>query len=205
LNGTDFSLFDNEERLFKKTYTLRNGMNKLSIKFYQPYLHTLRDRSGNTLTFDNVYLDIYDIKFIRTDRESLSENIWEGTTDRNIFNYNLNRNKEVFYINNLLEKRYPFNLLSSTNNLIPLKSFKRRNKLYTANRTENFDLYELVLNQSLEQFGLQQKNITGELFIIDNDFDILSSASINSEIFSIHKFTLNDFDSIYSIELIEIK
>ena len=204
-NGTDLSLLDTEERTFRKSYTLRNGMNKLTIKFFQPYIHIPKDMSGNPMRYSTVRLDIYDIRLVRTDRERLSENIWTGTTDRNVFNYNLNRNKEVFYINNLDEKRYPFNLLSSTNTLIPLKSFKRRNKTYSANRTETFDLYELVLNQSLEQFGLQQMNVRGEMLIKDSNFDIFSSLSINGVIFSIHKFTLNDYEGIHSVELIEIK
>lgn len=193
---------------FSQGYNMKD-INELTIKWFHPW-YTLR--SSNRLNQNNNSLRIigmkYEISNVRLEKRHTIgkvEDIWVGTTDRNVFNYNLNRNKEVFYVNNLSETRYRFNLLDSSNIPIPFKSFKRKNKLYSGNRAETFDLYELVLNQSLEQFGVQQRSIRGDLFIVDAGFDILSSISINGVIFSIHKFTLNDYEGIHSVELIEIK
>lgn len=194
------------EQQFRGDFKLVEGLNEMTLTFFQPYLDTKLKASGNNADFLTFNYTITNITFVRVDRVSLEENRWEGTTDRNIFNYNLNRDKGFNYLNDLGERRYPNTLLSLVGNILPQSSFRRRLKNYSSNRTENLNIEDLLLIQSLEQFGFSQEKITGDLFVKGiNNIDIMNSFTIDGSIYIIHKFSLNDYDSLYEVELIELK
>lgn len=201
--GKDFSIYQSGD-IFNRTLFFFEGNNDIRFKFYQPNLHIDTLSSGNNHTYTNVKLTISNLRLLRVDREDLKESIFEGVTDRNVFNYNLNRNRTFQYIN-VPEGNYINNLFNPIGGTISEKSFRRRTKDYTSIRIESFDIQDYLVNQSLEQLGLQQEYVTGDLMVKNSDFDILSSLFFDGKIYGIHRYRLNDYDANYEIELIEIK
>ena len=68
------------------------------------------------------------------------------------------------------------------------------------------DIQDLIITQSLEQFGYQQKYITGDLMIRENkNFNIFSTVNIENKDFAIWKYYYNDKMGVYQIHLIELK
>jgi hypothetical protein len=185
---------------------LKNGENQLEIKFFHPYVYTDSSllSSSNTRSIEGVNVFISDIEFLNIDRIGIEEERYEGRTDRNVFNYNLNRDQEYFYTD-IDESKYTYTLVNSSGNSIG-KGINRRTVDYTAFRNEDLRIYEYLINQNLNQFGRQQQYITGNLKVInDTGFDILSVVNIDSKEFGIDKFNYNDKQGVYQIELIEIR
>ena len=183
------------------------GDNEMYISFFQPYVVTDVEKinTNNTYRIEGVNMILSDLKLINVDKLDIEEIKFEGVTNRNVFNYNLNRDKEIFYLN-LEELSYTFNLLNSDDSVLGSLPFSRKIKDYSSVRVESLDVQDLVINQLLEQLGFQQQYITGELMVRDNNsFDIFSTITIGSKVFAISKFNYNDKSGIYQIDLIEIK
>ncbi|WP_217695361.1 LamG domain-containing protein [Belliella pelovolcani] len=202
--GTDINQY---ERGFDVSMELRGlpNENELFIEFYQPNVFVGSLSSGNNHFYTSIIMVISDLKLVRNDRIDLSEIKIQGITDRNIFNYNLNRNRDYFY-QDIEETDYKYTLVDSDGFALPEKSFIRKSKNNLTINNEELNVPELNLKQNLEQYKFQQKKITGELFVKNQfDFDILNSLKIDNKDFSIQKFILNDYDSVYDVELVEIK
>lgn len=184
-----------------------SGTTSFDMSFFQPYVFTDVDLldSSNSIRIEGVNMTISNIELVRTDKINLEELRYEGITDRNVFNYNLDRNREFKYLN-IEEAGYKFNLLKSDNTVIGLGFLNRYLKDYSSDRGEALDVYSFLINQYLLQFGYQQQYITGNLANWNNTtFDIFTSIIIEGVKLGILKFSLNDKDSIYTIELMEIK
>lgn len=183
------------------------GVNEFTLRFFHPYLVTNESAlpSSNEIRIQGVKMIISKLDMVKIDNIGLEELRYEGVTNRNVFNYNLNRDKEFFYLN-LEESNYKYSLLKSNGTPFMIKSFVRRKRDYSGLQLENLDIYDFLLTQSLEQLGFQQEYITGELKVYDNpEFNVLSSLNIDGKDYAIHKFNYNDKQGTYSIELIEIK
>ena len=183
------------------------GDNEMYISFFQPYVVTDVEKinANNTYRIEGVNMIISNLKLINVAKLDIEEIRFEGVTNRNVFNYNLNRDKEIFYLN-LEELSYTFNILGNNNSVLKALPFSRKTKDYLSIRNENLNVQDFLLKQSLEQLGFQQQYITGELMIRDNNsFDIFSTITIGSKIFAIGKFNYNDKTGVYQIDLIEIK
>lgn len=185
----------------------KSGENEMYFVFYQPYVVTNTEvlDEANTYRIEGVNMIISDLNLVRVEAIDLEEIGFEGVTNRNVFNYNLNRDKEIAYIN-LEEIGYKFNLLKSDNTSLGVSPFTRKLKDYSDLREEQLNTQDLILIQSLEQFGFQQQLITGDLLVRgDDSFGIFSTLSIDGKDLAIHKYSLNDKAGVYSLELLEIK
>lgn len=183
------------------------GINEMFISFFQPYVVTNEDvlSGDNTYRIEGVKLILSELKLIRLEALDLEELRFEGVTNRNVFNYNLNRDKEISYVN-LEEAAYKYSLLNGNGTTLTFNPFKRKLKDYSDVRDEALNVQDLVLIQSLEQFGFQQQMITGDLLIRNNPaFNIFSTLTIAGKDLAISKYSLDDKRGTYSIELLEIK
>lgn len=187
--------------------TKTTGLNELTFKFYQPYVYTNLTNipSTNTRRIQGVKLYISNLSFTKVSKIGLEEIRYEGVTDRNVFNYNLNRDFEYYY-SNFEEGEYKYSFKNSSNSIIDQDSFNRKNRNYVGLKSDGYNIEDLLLNQNLEQFGFQQQYITGDLMVRNNlNFDIFSTLTINGKDFSIQKFNLDDKTGVYNINLIELK
>ncbi len=185
----------------------RSGLNEMYISFFHPYVVTNEGvlSGSNTYRIEGVNAIISELKLIRLEALDLEELRFEGVTNRNVFNYNLNRDKEITYIN-LEEGAYKYSLLNGNGTSLANSPFKRKLKDYSEERDEALNVQDLILIQSLEQFGFQQQMITGDLHIRDNPtFNIFSTFTIAGKDLAISKYSLDDKTGNYSIELLEIK
>ncbi|MEB2775236.1 hypothetical protein SYJ56_07945 [Algoriphagus sp. D3-2-R+10] len=185
----------------------QEGLNEMYLRFFQPYVVTNIDSlsTDNEIRIEGVNMIISDLKLVKTEILDVDEIKFEGVTNRNVFNYNLNRDKEISYIN-LEEIAYKYNLLSGLNTSLGALPFRRKEKDYSAIRPLELSVQDLILTQSLEQFGFQQQYITGDLMVRDNStFDIFSTIEITGKTFAIGKFNYQDKAGVYQIDLVEIK
>jgi hypothetical protein len=192
------------ETLFQQDFFLPTDQNEITLKFYQPTVFVNIIPSSNDHAYTQIRLKINDVALTRIELIDLEEFITVGTTDRNVFNYNLNRDREYFYLDRQ-EMSYRFTLSDSDGFRLPNESFRRRSSDYSTVVSTPFSVASFLLTQSLEQFGFQQELITGGLFVKDSGFNILSFFNVGGKLFPIKEFTLSDYDSTYNIKLIEIK
>ena len=185
----------------------REGLNDLYIKFFQPYVYCeVADLdSGNNLRIEGVRMILTNISLVSIDSIDLEEVRYVGTTDRNVFNYNLNRDKNFQYVN-IEESGYQYNIINPNGKVFDSKPFKRRTRDYQNNKNEELNIQDFLITQSLEQFAYQQQYISGDLIIRgDVNFNIFSTIDIDNKTFPVLKFNYNDKSGIYQIDLIELK
>jgi hypothetical protein len=149
-----------------------------------------------------------------TDRKKITQHLPKPTrgitdclrTNRNVFNYDLELDRDFFY-QNMEPTSYRYSIIQSDNQPIPPESFYRKSKDYSTIRTDvGFDTQSLLIVQTLEQLAFQHKNISGQLMVRNNsNFDIFSTLSVDLATCGIVSYRLNAKQSLYEIELIEIK
>lgn len=189
---------------YEANFVLPENLNEITVEFYQPVVWHANLPSSNNHRYETVKLIIEDVTFRRNDRIGLRELNYEGVTDRNVFNYNLNRDREYGYID-VEEVSYRNALLQANEIALPFNSFNLTNKEYTFNRLFNLNIPAFLLTQQLQQLGVQQRKVTGELWVKNNpSFDYLSCFNINNRKYNIHRMEYNDFEGVYDVELIEV-
>ncbi len=192
---------------FSSDIEVKQGINNLFIRIYHPYVATnlFAVSSTNLRRVQGVTTYINVLEFLSIDKLNLEEIRHEGVTDRNVFNYNLERDREYYYIN-LEQTAYKYNFLNNNFGVISLESFKRRTKDYLSLLDENLDVNSLLLKQSLEQLGIQQEHISGDLMVRnDTNFGPFSTIQIENATLSVMKYNYSDKQGVYEIELIDVK
>lgn len=186
---------------------LRQGLNELETRFFHPYVYTDTTllSPSNQIRIQGVNTYISQISFSDKTRVGIEEERYEGKTDRNVFNYNQNRDREYFYTD-INESKYQNTLINSSSSSLVPSGFRRYEFDLTTLKNENLTIYEYLIFLFLNQFGKQQEYITGTLKVFDDpSFDILSVLEFDGKSYGIHKFNYNDKQGVYQIELIEIK
>jgi hypothetical protein len=192
---------------FQADIEVRQGVNNLFLRIYHPYVATnvASLDPTNQIRVEGVKTFITNLDMVRTETLDLEEIRHEGKTDRNVFNYNLERDREYFYIN-LEQSAYKFNLLQSDYDTLPVKSFVRKEFDYDGFKVEELDIWDYLLVQSLEQLGTQQEHVAGEMMVrSDINFGPFSTIQFNNKVYANLKYSLNDKSGVYNMEWIDIK